>query len=252
MVKPDQIPSDLTLELDGELSPERFLSAARAFFGCVQEVSRVVAPEGQSPNWIVRTLEGSHLLGLDPAPGAKAQIVKAVYAHVKLGIDQLVNGGVGEGGNASVLPEGAICHLKTLSELSERPQRKPIAVRFWIEKKPSQIGRQVAKSIMEGWGEDYRDFGTIEGKLDAIQEREGLQIRVHDPLLHQTVICHVDETMLPELFAKFRKRVEVSGLIHYRRNGVPISIDVESIEILPDDSDLPSLDDVRGILRTEG
>jgi hypothetical protein len=58
--------------------------------------------------------------------------------------------------------------------------------------------------------------------------------------------------MLPELFTKFRRRVEVSGLIHYRRNGVPISIDVESIEILPDDSDLPSLDDVRGILRTEG
>jgi hypothetical protein len=52
------------------------------------------------------------------------------------------------------------------------------------------------------------------------------------------------------VFSNFRKRVEVSGIIHYRRNGTPISIDVERLEALPDDSELPSLDDVRGLLRS--
>jgi hypothetical protein len=255
MADADQIPSDLTLELGGDLSPQRFMAAANAFFGYVQEISRAVAPEGEAPHWIVRTREGSHLLGLDPAPGAKVQVVKAIYIRARLGIDQLMDGEDGEDGDGTakspLLPDDAIKHLKALSEMSDRPQRNPVAVRFWIEKKPKPIGHQVAKAIMEKWGEDYRDFGTVEGKLDAIQDRNNLQIRVYDAMLRQTVICHVDEGMLPEVFANFRKRVEVSGIIHYRRNGVPIRIDIESIERLPNDSELPSLDDVRGILRPE-
>jgi hypothetical protein len=252
MAEADQIPSDLTLELGGDLSPQRFMAAANAFFGYVQEISRAVAPEGEAPDWIVRTREGSHLLGLDPAPGAKAQVLKAIYTRARLGIDQLTDGERGDGAAKSpLLPDGAIKHLKALSEMSDRPQRNPVAVRLWIEKKPKPIGHQLAEAIMERWGEDYRDFGTIEGKLDAIQDRNNLQIRVYDAVLRQTVICHVDEGMLPEVFANFRKRVEVSGIIHYRRNGVPIGIDVESIERLLDDSELPSLDDVRGILRPE-
>ena len=252
MAEADQIPSDLTLELGGDLSPQWFMAAANAFFGYVQEISRAVAPEGEAPDWIVRTREGSHLLGLDPAPGAKAQVLKAIYMRARLGIDQLTDGEGGDGtAKSPLLPDGAIKHLKVLSEMSDRPQRNPVAVRLWIERKPKPIGHQLVEAIMERWGEDYRDFGTIEGKLDAIQDRNNLQIRVYDAMLRQTVICHVDEGMLPDVFANFRKRVEVSGIIHYRRNGVPIGIDVESIERLLDDSELPSLDDVRGILRPE-
>ena len=44
---PDQIPTDLALEIGENLSPDRFMAAARAFFGYVQEISSVVAPEGE-------------------------------------------------------------------------------------------------------------------------------------------------------------------------------------------------------------
>jgi hypothetical protein len=44
------------------------------------------------------------------------------------------------------------------------------------------------------------------------------------------------------------KQVEVFGLIHYRKNGTPISIEAEHIVRLPDDSELPTAEDVRGIL----
>jgi hypothetical protein len=246
MVKPEDIPSDLTLEIGGNLSPDRFMAAARAFFGCVEEISKSVAPQGDEPGWIVRTREGSHLLGVDPAPGVRYAILKAVYAQVRHGVEQLAAGQI----DTARLPDAAIRHLKALSELSDRPRRNPIQVRLWIEKQPNTIGHDIAKTILESWGEDYRDFGTIEGRLEAIQDRNALQIRVFDALLRQTVICHVTEDKLAEAFANFRKRVEVSGIIHYRRNGTPVSIDVESIDPLPDDDQLPSLDDVRGILRT--
>jgi len=54
--------------------------------------------------------------------------------------------------------------------------------------------------------------------------------------------------MLAGAFTSFRKRVEISGLVHYRSNGTPISIAVERLEPLPDDDELPSYSDVRGIL----
>lgn len=147
MVKPEQLPSDLTLELEGELSPEKFMAAARAFFGCVQEVSRSVAADGDGPGWIVRTREGSHLLGLDPAPGTEAGLVRAVYGRLSLGIAELATGhplfletGNSRPATGPWLPDAAVSHLKTLSEMSDRPQRNPVAVRFWIDRQPTITG----------------------------------------------------------------------------------------------------------------
>lgn len=68
-------------------------------------------------------------------------------------------------------------------------------------------------------------------------------------VLRQKVRCYFPEELLPDVFEKFRKRVEVSGVIHYRKNGTPISIEAERIDALPDDSELPNARDVRGILR---
>jgi hypothetical protein len=63
------------------------------------------------------------------------------------------------------------------------------------------------------------------------------------------VRCYFPEELLPSVFDTFRKRVEVSGVIHYRKNGTPVSIDAEQIIALPDDGELPTAEDVRGILR---
>jgi hypothetical protein len=122
---------------------------------------------------------------------------------------------------------------------------------LWIEKQPHQLTGDIARTITESWKTDYRDFGTVEGRLDAIQERDGLQIRVRDQLLGHTIACYMNEDMLPEAFASFRKRVELSGTIHYRKNGTPISIAVQSIMPMPEDDELPSIDDVQGILRPQ-
>lgn len=98
---------------------------------------------------------------------------------------------------------------------------------------------------------DYKDYGTAEGRLTAIQEQGTLQLLLKDEWLKQTVRCYVPEEQLPDAFANFRRRVEVSGVIHYRRNGTPISVEVEAIEPLPDDDELPSSNDVRGLMKAK-
>lgn len=111
------------------------------------------------------------------------------------------------------------------------------------------LAHRIREAIREDWRTDYKDFGTIEGRLTAIQEQGTLQLLLKDEWLSQTVRCYVPEDMLPEAFAAFRRRVEISGMIHYRRNGTPISVEVDGIEPLPNDEDLPSAEDVRGLLK---
>ena len=108
----------------------------------------------------------------------------------------------------------------------------------------------IASVIREEWRTDYNDYGTIEGRLEAIQESYGtLQFYIRDAILRQRVRCYFPEEILSAVFETFRKRVEVSGVIHYRKNGTPVSIEAEHILGLPGDSELPTAEDVRGILR---
>jgi hypothetical protein len=245
MATPDQIPSDLTLEIGENLPPDRFLAAVRHFLAYVEEMGKSVAPDGGAQDWLVRVKEGSNLIGVDPGPKAQIVPIRKLYRAIDMGLRSVASGGV----EASNFPDAALRHLRTLSEMGQGTRGKPLALRMWIEKRPTVIGKEIATAIQEDWRSDYRDYGTVEGDLEAIQDRNGLQIRVRDQILRTSILCLVPEGMLKEAFDNFRKRVEISGLIHYRRNGTPISIGVDKIESLPDDSDLPSLSDVRGILR---
>ena len=242
---PDIIPSDLTLEVDENLSPEGFMTAARAFFGYVHEIGIALSTDGDEPKWIVRVREGSTLFGLEPVLSAPAAIVQAIYNKASTGIDCLLTSTIDECG----LSEGALKHLRTLSELTTRHKDRPTAIRLWVRKKPQDVNAKLADIIREDWRTDYTDFGSIEGRLESIGDKDG-QIRLHvrDPMFKQTVRCYVPEVLLPEAFVSFRKRVEVFGQIHYRKNGTPISISAEKVEQFPDDSELPTFDDVRGIM----
>lgn len=242
---PDDIPTDLTLEIGADLSPDRFIAVARAFFGYVQEVALALAPANEAPKWTVRVKDGSALIGVEPSVGTPPEVLNTIYNRTAFGIQEVAKGDVSE----SELPDSALKHLRVLAEATDA-KRAPVLMRLWVKKKPLELEPKIADAIREDWRADYSDYGTIEGRLQTIQDKDGsLQLQVHDSALRQTVRCYFPEEMLPEVFAKFRKRVEITGLIHYRANGVPISIEAANIDALPDDDELPTPEDVRGILR---
>ncbi len=101
----------------------------------------------------------------------------------------------------------------------------------------------------EDWQSDYYDYGTVEGRLEAIPDSSGsLRIQVRDFLYTRAINCAVPEQMIDAVLGSFRRRVEIEGMIHYRKNGTPISIEVRVINVLPEDDDLPTADRVRGIM----
>ncbi len=243
MARPDQIPSDLTLEITENLSPDRFVEAVRAFFGYVKEVSASVTQE--DPDWVVRVKEGSQLIGVDPRAALPSPIFQKIHARASLGVSALALGNL----NEAQLTDGALKHLRKLSEISLKSKGATFPIRLWVEKKPIEIKKEIATLIEKDWRIEYCDAGTLDGRLEAIQDKSGLSFSIRDPVFNQAIRCSFPESLLSKALAAFRKRVEVSGVIHYRKNGKPVSIDVADIEILLDDADLPTLADVRGILR---
>jgi hypothetical protein len=241
---PDIIPSDLTLEIGEDVSPDEFLTLARAFFGYVKEISALVAPEGGRIDWTVHIKEGSGLIGVNPSPAVAREVIRNVYIRTANAVRSVAHGQIE---NAD-LPESALAYLRTISDLSTVSKTRRRELRLWVERKPIEIDDAIARVIAEDWRAAYSDYGLVEGRLEAIQDHGKLEIRIRDAAFRQTVRCFFPEEKLPQVFELFRKRVEVSGIVHYRRNGVPISIDVVNIERLPDDSELPTAADVRGIL----
>jgi len=245
-VTPDQIPTDLTVEIGEYPSPDRFLKVASAFFGYIDEISRLVSAGDQVPRWVVRVREGSDLVALEPDTGTPTAAHRDVYERAAVGIQTLLTHGI----DAAALPEPALRQLATLSALASGP-KGATSIRLWFQRQPIPVDASIAGMVREDERLGYSDYGTVEGVMDTLRDKDGrLQLRVKDAVLGQAVTCHIDEEQLQEAFRTFRKRVEVSGVIHYRKDGVPVSIKVERIEQLPDDDDLPSPDDVRGILRT--
>jgi hypothetical protein len=92
------------------------------------------------------------------------------------------------------------------------------------------------------------DYGTLEGRLLVLSAQGGFSIHVVDPLTDRGVRCSLEEPLFEVAVRAFRKRVAVSGLIHYRQDGQPNLIEVEELFVFPERSALPTAEEVHGIL----
>ncbi len=242
MATADEIPTDLALEIGDDLDPKRFLATAREFFAFVESIAG--APIGHDRvEWRVKVREGSSILALAPAEGVLASEAKNAYARVHRATMALVSADF----SVATLTDQALEHARKLSDLS-RSKDGPIPMRVWIFREPILFGPDVGDFIREETRPAYTDFGSVEGVLNAIQDgKGGLELRIRDPLWSRSIKCLLPENLLGLAMETFRQRVELLGEIHYRKDDTPESIRVECLEPLPNDEDLPSVQDVRGL-----
>ncbi|TRL37614.1 hypothetical protein [Rhizobium straminoryzae] len=243
MAAPDEIPTDLALEVGANLDPKRFLDVARHFFAYVEDIARE-AMVGEKPQWEVIARQGSTILAMQPAENVTTLNLPELYRRIDAASDFLIRGDV-EGSNLS---ESALGHMQALADLRDRQGNK-VPVRFWVRKSQTVISPDVGDYIRESRGREYFDFGSLDGRLQTIQDAGGsLEFRIRDILYRNPIKCIVSEKLLQSVMDNFRRRVEVFGEIRYSQRGVPLAINVQSLNPMPSDDDLPTAEDVRGIL----
>lgn len=106
-----------------------------------------------------------------------------------------------------------------------------------------QFGRQVHDAI----GPDQITRGDVVGALEVVNLHNKSRFEVYPPIGHR-VLCKFPQAKRPDVVAALDKYVRVTGLLHYKRwSHDPHSVEVESIQVLPDEADIPPLESLRGI-----
>lgn len=111
---------------------------------------------------------------------------------------------------------------------------------------PSARVSENVGTIIKG---NIKSIGSIEGKLVGVQGSDGsYHIFVRDRLRNRQVRCNIPHADLPRALANFESRVIVRGIIWSRPDGSAVRIDAKDFVTIPPDDELPTLQQVRGIL----
>ena len=97
---------------------------------------------------------------------------------------------------------------------------------------------------------ELTSIGTVEGKLEGLITHGKSRFLIFDPLTGRQVICYFGGRVEWEsVLRAFGKRVAATGFIHSRRSGEKVSIQVSRLHVFPPDEELPSVREMRGILK---
>ena len=244
-VKSD-IESDLTLEVGGHaITPDKFLRSVRSFFVILGEVTREVGGKPSAIRWTVDVKHGSNLVQVSPQPGYDPAIISLVTEAVSDGISQIEERET----RPPHFNERALRSLRDLSNVVGRTDSDDTTVRVWVRRDPIDVTAKAAANVIGLLASEHEDYGSIEGRLQTLTERGRLQFIVYERLWDKQARCYIPENLVEEALAAFGSRVEVYGLIRYRKDGKPVNIDVDEIRVFPEAEDIPSFREVHGILR---
>jgi hypothetical protein len=245
---PNEIDAELTLEIDGtDITPETFLRGVRAFFGTLDAVTREVCEERERVHWTVQVKAGSNLVGVRAAANTRLPTVDRVLGLIRAGIETLED--------RSEAPEGfpilAVRHLRELGNIAGTDERDDTRVRVWTRRNAIAVTHKAVAHAADLLGEVVEDYGSVEGRLLVTSARGTLHFEIDEPVWEQRIRCYIEENLLEEALACFRRRVQVYGRIKFRRDGTPISIRVDRIVPFPERHELPDFLSVRGVLQEQ-
>lgn len=100
-------------------------------------------------------------------------------------------------------------------------------------------------------GGTCKSFSTVEGILQAVDLSRKPLFRIYDLLTNKSLRCYFPSDFLEKIQDALGKRVSVYGVIRSREDGEKVSIEVQEMEIFPSEEELPSIEDIVGILGGE-
>lgn len=148
--------------------------------------------------------------------------------------------------------ENALKAAKAMAHSAEKEGIK-LTLQSSDGKKQVSLTNQIVKHVDEVVlkARRYKDFLTIEGKLEVVSVHDHPSVYIWEHLTGHQIECLVNAENIKEYSQLLNRRVAVRGLVRYR-NDIPSAIEVEDIEAMPEEHELPSLKDIGPIDITDG
>ena len=246
-----QQPDDLELhfELDYANVPlSKLVDAQRTFLSLANAVGDSVAgvDEGAA-TWVVSDVKpGSLDVVLRPEP-ASARVPQELMPRIVRAVSQ----GMATLQRHAVRPanfnDRALQHARELARL-QGDQLRSIEIRDGHS--GTAVTEILATNVDLVLGQPIKEFGVIEGRLEAVSlHGQKRRFFVYDALSGTRVECLIGHRIpADEIGRGLEKRVAVVGEISYRDSGEIINISAQELEVFAPESELPTADEVRGIL----
>jgi len=248
--------TSLTIDIDGSSLPfEKFLKAQEELAAILIEVDQKLCNRDRPcVSWVVSSIEsGSVHLTIkgQPSDSVAENAIAEVLSTVKAGIRILEE----RPERPPFFSDKALTSAKHLARLiskDEQDEHGISTIGIGLNSSKTNITHRLAENVDELIGANYRSLGSLEGVLRAIDLSKKPLFRIYDLLTNKSVICYFEPCLINKIKDALNKRVSVYGLIRSREDGKKISIKVEDMEIFPNETDLPSIEDIIGILGGEG
>lgn len=234
MAKPDKS-KEISLKFDfKKISAEQFKLGVDSFIGLIQEVSRSISGE-ERIKWTIK------VKGSDP------QII-AIPDFINGELPQdAIDTGVLTLEEKPLRPEKfsdlALRQIKSLASLSNEENQIKIGVNSTFR----NLTHKSVANVNELLGGKKKAYGSLDGKLNLIADRGGLRFEILDRLTGVNVRCYFNQEDIENVVGAFRKRVKISGLLNYRKDGTIVSIKVDELRII-EDKERPDFYNMIGIL----
>ena len=245
---PDRL---LDLEFGGSrITLADLVAASTRVLGILTDVdARTSNVQGGSLDWVIRGLKpGSALLEVYAEPkGAEADpwVPAEVVRRFKSGIRQVVE----RGERPPYFGERAMQQAFELVTILNVNGIEAFRVGYNGEK--VEITPALRKPVKEALEGSYKAIGSIEGRIEGLSAHEpNVFCTVYTLVTGEAVRCtFIDPALLGIAYKHFKKdRVTLRGVLTSRPNGEITSMRVHSIEPFPADDDLPTVDDIIGIM----
>ena len=242
--------ADINLSLEGQVTLQRLGDAVEAWTDFLREVGKSVtgSPSKDAVRYVITKAKGGSLtLGVRPQPAREA-----VPASVMPRISRTVTSGIRKLNRQAKKPkhftDKALVKLRDLARLAS-PETPSLRVSNG-RGQPVSLSPRMLAHIESVLAPEVRSIGTIEGELEGLIIHGTKRFLIYDRLTGRQVTCYFGEAVRWEdLRDALGRRVAVTGGIRSRRSGERVSIAVSSYYVFPREDELPTADEVRGLLR---
>ena len=153
------------------------------------------------------------------------------------------------GERVAVYSDAVIFKIKRLARLQGIRQKARISeIQVSSDHNVATLEPQVIEAIRAFTEVKYESIGSIVGNLDSITIHRGNEFRVWDETIGRPVTCRFPSKMLQEVKEKLGNRVLVHGEVKANFRGEPTVIIVQGFESYPDESTLPTIEEMSGLV----
>jgi hypothetical protein len=123
-------------------------------------------------------------------------------------------------------------------------------INFVLDVEDARMLRDILQIEATGYilSPSHEAESSVEGRLEILTTHNGSKFVVYDVIDNRSVSCEIPIEYLDIAHRNFNKRVEVIGVVKFRKDGMPVSVKASKIIPFPNSEEIPSLERMRWLL----